>query len=137
MAYFLLKTEPSVYSYDDLERDRKTVWDGITNPLALKHVRSAQKGDLAVIYHTGDERRAVGIAEIASAPYPDPQASDEKLVVFDVKPKKRLAAPVGLDALKKNPAFRDSPLLRMGRLSVVPLGEAQWKELLALGRTTL
>src|SRR5215212_10206703 len=90
VSYWLLKTEPSTYSWDDLARDKKTTWDGITNPTALKHIRSIAKGDLALIYHTGDERSAVGIAEIVSAPHPDPKQSNEKWVVIDIKPKRKL-----------------------------------------------
>jgi predicted RNA-binding protein with PUA-like domain len=131
----VLKTEPSEYSWDDLRRDKKTLWSGVKNPTARKHMREAKKGDLAVIYHTGTERRAVGIAEITSAPMPDPK--DPNAVVFEVRPKKPLAEPVGLDQIKANPAFADSPLVKMGRLSVVPLTPAQWKVLLALARTKL
>jgi predicted RNA-binding protein with PUA-like domain len=131
----VLKTEPSEYSWDDLRRDKKTLWSGVKNPTARKHMREAKRGDLAVIYHTGTERRAVGIAEITSAPMPDPK--DLQAVVFEVRSKKPLAEPVGLDEIKAHPAFADSPLVKMGRLSVVPLTPAQWKVLLALARTKL
>jgi len=130
---WVLKTEPSEYGWDDLVRDKRTVWDGVANLVALKHLRGVARGDLAIIYHTGDERRAVGIAEFASAPYPDPR--DPKLVVVDVKPRAPLARPVGLDEIKEHPAFADSPLVKIGRLSVVPLTAAQWKTLLALAKT--
>lgn len=136
MAYWLLKTEPSEYSYDDLEREGQTRWDGVTNPTALKHLRSMQPGDEAIIYHTGDERRAVGLARVASGPYPDPDAAsnaDGKLVVVDVAPRQRLAEPVPLARLKEHPAFADSPLVRIGRLSVVPLTEQQY-QVIASGR---
>src|SRR5690606_23849996 len=99
MAFWLLKTEPDCYSWDDLERDGQTVWDGVENALALKHIRSMKKGDLALIYHTGNERQAVGVAQVVSAPYADPKAGDEKLVVVDVKAKKKLARPVTLDVI--------------------------------------
>ena len=85
MARWLLKTEPDCYSWDDLSRDKRTVWDGVTNALALKHIRAMKKGDLALIYHTGDERSAIGIAEVVSDPYPDPKEQEDKLVVVDVK----------------------------------------------------
>jgi predicted RNA-binding protein with PUA-like domain len=136
LAYWLLKTEPSEYSWSDLQRDKKTVWNGVTNALALKHMRSMKKGDLALIYHTGDERAAVGIAELASGPYADPKGHDEKLVVIDIKPKKALAAPVGLDAIKADKTFAGWDLLRIGRLSVVPVPPAIWKRIadLAAGK---
>ncbi len=137
MAALLLKTEPDAYSWDDLVRDKKTVWDGVNNNLALKHIRAANKGDLAVIYHTGNEKRAVGVAQIVSAPYPDPALDDPRRAVFDIKPRKKLVEPVTLDMLKSSAAFRDSPLLRIGRLSVVPLTDAQLQALLRLGRTSM
>src|SRR5947208_84794 len=90
MAYWLLKTEPTVYSYSNLETDKKTVWDGVTNNLALKHIRSMRKGDLAFIYHTGDEKSLIGIAEVASDPYPDPKEKDPRLAVVEIKAKERL-----------------------------------------------
>src|SRR5436190_1030482 len=99
MALWLLKTEPSEYSWDDLVRDKQTVWEGVTNPTALIHIREMKKGDLALIYHTGGERAAVGIAQIARGAYPDPRASNEKLVVVDIKPKKKLARPVTLEQI--------------------------------------
>jgi predicted RNA-binding protein with PUA-like domain len=135
MGIFLLKTEPSTYSFADLERDGKATWDGVANPLAQKHIRSARSGDRAVVYHTGDERRAVGVATIVSDPYADP--ADGRLAVFDLVPERPLAVPVPLDALRSAEAFKDSPLLKLGRLSVVPLSDAQWKALLALARTTV
>src|SRR6476469_2885565 len=100
MAYWLLKTEPSSYSWDNLARDKKATWDGVSNATALKHMRTMQKGDLALIYHTGDERSAVGIAQISKAPYPDPKQQDDRLVVIDLKPKKNLSRAVSLDEFK-------------------------------------
>ncbi len=129
MAYWLLKTEPSTYSWSDLQRDKKATWDGVANPTALKNIRSMNKGDLAFIYHTGDERAAVGIAEITSMPYPDPKEDNEKLVVIDLKPRKALAAPVTLDTIKADKAFAGWELLRIGRLSVVPVPEKMWKRI--------
>jgi predicted RNA-binding protein with PUA-like domain len=134
MAFWLLKTEPDCYSWDDLERDGQTVWDGVENALALKHIRSMKKGDLALIYHTGNERQAVGVAQVVSAPYADPKAGDEKLVVVDVKAKKKLARPVTLDVIKADPAFSGWDLLRISRLSVVPTPEAMWKRIEALSK---
>src|SRR5215217_2468377 len=98
--YWLLKTEPEAYSYTDLERDGSTVWDGVSSNAALKNIRAMQLGDLALIYHTGDERQAVGLAEVTSAPYADPKLGNDKLVVVDVKPLRRLARPVTLAAVK-------------------------------------
>jgi predicted RNA-binding protein with PUA-like domain len=135
MGYFLLKTEPSTYSWADLVKAKKATWDGVTNPVAQKHIRGAKAGDLAVIYHTGDEKAAVGIAEISTTAYPD--AADPSLAVFDIEPRQALAQPVTLAQLKAAPAFATSPLVKVGRLSVVPLDEAQWKALLALAKTRL
>ena len=132
MAYWLLKTEPSTYAYEDLVRDKKTTWDGITNATALKNIRAMSKGDLALVYYTGDERTIVGVAEIASSPYADPKADDEKLVVVDLKPKKKLKTPVTLDAIKSDKAFAGWDLLRIGRLSIVPTPPAMWKRVMQL-----
>jgi len=130
--FWLLKTEPDHYSYADLERDGATIWDGVANNTALMHIRTMQPGDLALIYHTGDERQAVGIAEVTSAPYADPQAGDPKLVVVDVRPLRRLPRPVTLAAVKADPEFADFALVRLGRLSVVPATDAQWAKLLQM-----
>lgn len=134
MAYWLLKTEPSAYSYSDLERDKRTTWDGVTNNLALKHIRAMAKGDVAFVYHTGDEKAIVGIAEICSAPYPDPKGGDSKLVVVDLKPSERLTKPVTLASIKALKEFSDFALVRIGRLSVMPVSPAQWKSLLKMSR---
>ncbi|MEO6436519.1 MAG: EVE domain-containing protein [Tepidisphaeraceae bacterium] len=136
MAYWLLKTEPDCYAWPDLERDKKTTWDGVSNELALKHIRTMKKGDLALIYHTGGERQAVGIAEIVSAPYADPKEGDERLAVVDLKARKKLASPVGLDVIKADKAFAGWDLLRISRLSVVPVPAAMWKRIgeLAAGK---
>lgn len=132
MNYWLLKTEPEDYSFADLERDGAAVWDGVANNAALKHMREIAAGDLALIYHTGDERRAVGLAELASAAYPDPNADDPKLLVVDVRPLRPLRRPVALATVKADPAFADFALVRQGRLSVVPVSAAQWRRLLEL-----
>jgi predicted RNA-binding protein with PUA-like domain len=130
MAYWLLKTEPSTYSFADLQRDKHTRWDGITNPAALKYLKSAATGDRAVVYHTGDEKSAVGVAEIVKAAYPDPK--NEKLSVVDLKARDPLKKPVTLATIKSEKVFADSPLVRQGRLSFVPLTDAQWKRLMDL-----
>lgn len=132
MPYWILKTEPEDYSYADMERDGRAVWDGVANNAALKHMRDMRPGDLALIYHTGDERRAVGLAELVSEPYPDPRAEDAKLVVVDVRPLRPLARPVPLAAIKAEPAFADFALVRQGRLSVAPVSDAQWVRLMAM-----
>jgi predicted RNA-binding protein with PUA-like domain len=130
--YWLLKTEPDDYRYDDLARDKRTVWDGVSNHLALKHLRAMRKGDKAFIYHTGGERALVGIAQVASNPYPDPEQDDPKLVVVDVKPQKRLKRAVTLDEVKNRKAFADFDLVRLPRLSVMPVSEEQWTALLEM-----
>jgi len=132
MRFWLLKTEPDHYSYADLERDGATIWDGVANNTALMHIRTMQPGDLALIYHTGDQRQAVGLAEITSPPYPDPRAGDPKLVVVDLRPLRRLPQPVTLAAVKADPAFADFALVRQGRLSVVPVTPEQWRKLLGM-----
>lgn len=128
---WLLKTEPAEYSYDDLERDGGTTWDGVTNPVALRNLRSMKVGDRAIIYHTGAERAAVGIAEVTRTGRPDAKRPDERLVVVDIAPRKRLGRPVTLAEIKALASFRESPLVRQGRLSVVPLTAEQWKDLMA------
>jgi predicted RNA-binding protein with PUA-like domain len=130
--FWLLKTEPDCYAYADLEREGRAVWDGVANNAALLHLRAMRPGDRALIYHTGDERRAVGLAEVVSAPYPDPQAGDPKLVVVDVRPLRPLARPVSLGDVKADPAFADFALVRQGRLSVVPVTPEQWRRLMQL-----
>jgi predicted RNA-binding protein with PUA-like domain len=132
MAYWLLKTEPDSYSWSDLVKDKKTVWDGVSNALALKHIRAMKKGDLALIYHTGDERQAIGLAEIASNPFPDPKEDDEKLAVVEIKAKKALKQPVTLADVKADKTFAGWDLLRISRLSVVPVPEKMWERILEL-----
>ncbi len=132
MAYWLLKTEPGAYSWDDLRRERRTAWDGISNPLALKHLRAATRGDEVLIYHTGKERRAMGIAKIVRAAYPDPQQDDPKRLVVDVAAGRALAVPVTLDAIKADPAFEGWDLLRLSRLSFVPVPPKMWRRILAM-----
>lgn len=128
---WLLKTEPSTYSYADLERDGRAVWDGVKNPVALKHLRSVEAGDLLLVYHTGTEKAAVGIARATSAAYPDPK--DPKLAVIDLAPERPLAHPVTLARVKAEPAFADFDLVRLPRLSVMPVPPAIWRQLLAWG----
>lgn len=134
MQHFLMKTEPSVYSYSDLEREKKTVWNGVTNFAALKHMRSMKKGDLVFIYHSGDEKQIVGVAKIISAPYHDPKAGDEKFVVVDIQPSQRLKNPVSLSTIKSRKEFKDFALVRIPRLSVMPVSDEQWEAIIALSR---
>ncbi len=131
MAYWLLKTEPSDYAYADLEADRETLWDGVGNNLALKHLRQIRRGDQALIYHTGGERMVVGIAEVASDPFPDPERDDPRLVVVEVKPRRKLARPIPLAEIKSDPELKDFDLVRLPRLSVMPVAESVWKRLLS------
>jgi len=132
MAHWILKTEPSSYSFDQLERDRTAVWDGVTNPLALKHLREMQPGDDVLIYHTGDEKAVVGLARVTSAAYPDPKAKDPKLVVVELKPGRRLQRSVTLAEIRAESEFQALALVRMPRLSVVPATAVQWKKLLEM-----
>ena len=134
MTAWLLKTEPGDYSFDDLVREGVAAWDGVTSPAALGHLRRAGEGDPRVVYHSGDERRVVGLATVARAAYADPRQADPRLVVVDVRAGERLARPVTLGQLKADPRFADSPLVRQGRLSVVPLTDAQYAAILELAR---
>jgi predicted RNA-binding protein with PUA-like domain len=131
---WLLKTEPTEYSYDDLEREKRGRWDGVKNPVALRNLRAMKRGDRVLVYHTGGERAVVGTAEVAVAAYPDPKAKDDRLVVVDVEPRGRLARPVTLAEIKAMAEFAESPLVRQGRLSVVPITAEQWKAVEAKGR---
>ena len=132
-SYWILKTEPSTYSFTQLEQSKTAVWDGVKNNLALKHIREMAPGDEVLVYHTGDEKAVVGKAVVTTRAYPDPKQKDPKLVVVDLKAAGRLSHPVTLAAIKADRAFRDLALVRMGRLSVVPATPAQWKRLLDLG----
>jgi predicted RNA-binding protein with PUA-like domain len=132
-SYWIVKTEPSTYSYDDLARQKTAVWDGVKNNLALKHLRQMLPGDRVLVYHTGDEKAVVGVAEVASQPYPDPKQKDPKLAVVDLKAAGSLPRPVPLGEIKKDRAFADLGLVRMGRLSVMPASAEQFQRLLRLG----
>ena len=134
MARWLLKTEPECYAWDDLARDKRTVWDGVSNALALKHIRAMKKGDAAIIYHTGTERAAVGLAEVVSGPYADPKEQDDRLAVVDVKAKQKLLRAVTLDEIKADKTFAGWDLLRIGRLSVVPVPEAMWERIIEMSK---
>ena len=126
MAYWLLKTEPGTYSFSDLIREKKTTWNGVRNSLALQHLRAMKKGDEVFIYHSGKEKAIVGIAGIVSNPYADAGAGDPKLVVVDLKPKEQLPRPVTLAEIKSHDAFEKFDLIRISRLSVMPVSTERW-----------
>jgi predicted RNA-binding protein with PUA-like domain len=121
MSSWLLKTEPSTYSWSDLVRDGKTVWDGVTNAAALIHLRSMQTGDEALIYHSGDERAIVGIARITHGGHPDPRLNDPKRAVVDLEPVRALRTPVTLAAIKAEKTLATMALVRISRLSCMPV----------------
>lgn len=127
MAIWLLKTEPTVYSYADLERDGETMWDGVAQPHALQNLRKIVPGDTAIIYHTGDERAAVGLADVTRGYYVNPEQDDQKLAVCDVRARERMPRPVTLKEIKACAELKDWDLVRLARLSVVEVSDAQWK----------
>lgn len=124
MAFYLLKTEPSTYSFADLERERSTIWDGVTNPVALKNLRNMKPGDKLVIYHTGEEKRVVGTATVESVSAEDPKSPQVR-----IKAGQALKRTMTLAEIKAQAAFEESPLVRQGRLSVVPLNAEQYEML--------
>jgi predicted RNA-binding protein with PUA-like domain len=124
-AKWLLKSDPEEYSFDDLLRDKGTVWDGVSNNLALKHLRTIRCGDLAFIYHSGQERAVVGVAEIRRDPYPDPKQQDPRRIVVELQAKEKLLRPVTLAEIKKHSALKGFDLVRLPRLSVMPVKDAQ------------
>jgi predicted RNA-binding protein with PUA-like domain len=132
--YWLCKQEPSTYNLDRMEKDGTTVWDGVHNNLALKHIRSMKKGDLAFFYHSGDEKQIVGIMQITSDPYPNPKEKDSRYVVVDVKFKKRLSRPITLAEIKGHKMFGDWELLRISRLSVMPVTSKIWSEIVKISQ---
>lgn len=132
MAAYLFKTEPSDYAFSDLLRDKRVVWEGVSNALALQHLRTVKKGDTVVIYHTGSEKRAVGLATVTKAAYADPKLDDERRAVVDLKPVRALTRPVALSEFKTDPVLKATELVRISRLSVMPLTEPQLQKLLAL-----
>jgi predicted RNA-binding protein with PUA-like domain len=123
---WLVKEEPTHYSYEDFARDGQTSWTGVRNPLAQKHLRSIKKGDRLFYYHTGDEKAVVGIMKAVSDAYPDPADKSGRLYAVDVAPVKKLTNPVTLKAIKADKAFASFPLVRLSRLSVMPVSEAEW-----------
>jgi predicted RNA-binding protein with PUA-like domain len=129
---FLFKEEPTHYSFEDLARDGKTSWSGVRNALAQKHLRSVKKGDRIFYYHTGDEKAVVGIAKAASDAYPDPKEKGGKLATVDVVPVRKLSRPVRLSEIKTDPAFASFPLVRISRLSVMPVSDEEWSRIVEM-----
>jgi predicted RNA-binding protein with PUA-like domain len=134
MARWLMKCEPDCYSYADLERDGRTLWDGVANPLALKHLRACAAGDVAFFYHTGDEKAVVGVMEVTGSAVPDD--TDPKLVAVPVKAVRKLATPVTLAAIKADSAFADWELVKQARLSVMPVSDVLWAKIEAMAAGT-
>jgi predicted RNA-binding protein with PUA-like domain len=126
---WLIKEEPTHYSFDDLLRDGRTVWSGVRNPVAQKHLQSMRKGDSIFFYHTGDVKAVVGIAKAAGAPYPDPEDTSGKFHAIEVVPVKKLKSPVTLAAVKADKAFASFPLVRIPRLSVMPVTDDEWRRI--------
>jgi len=134
MNYWLCKQEPSTYNMDLPQKEKTTAWDGVHNNLAIKHINSMKKGDQAFFYHSGDEKQIVGVMEITSNPYPNPKEKNPRFVVVDVKYKKRLENPVTLAQIKTNSKFKDWELLRISRLSVMPVPTQIWSEILKISQ---
>src|SRR5262249_37412400 len=133
---WLFKEEPTHYSYDAFAKDGKTVWSGVKNPVAQRHLHAVRKGDRIFYYHTGDEKAVVGIAKALGDAYTDPHDATGKFAVVDVAPVKKLKRPVTLKEIKAEPAFRDFPLVRISRLSVMPVTDAEWNRIEKLSTST-
>ena len=131
---WLFKTEPSVYSFQQLQKDKKTMWDGVANNLALKNLKDIQKGDSIFIYHTGDEKQAVGVARALGGAYPDPSKKDPKLLVVDIEAVKPLAKPVTLAAVKADKKLANFDLVRNSRLSIMKVTDEQWEIMEAMAK---
>jgi len=135
MGFWILKTEPSSYSFDRLVQEKTAVWDGVTNPVALKNIRAMQKGDAVMVYHTGDEKAVVGIARALGPAYPDPNKDNPRLVVVDLEPIKALPRPVTLKEIKASPKFTGWDLVRLPRLSVMSVSADHWNEVEKMARS--
>ena len=133
---WLVKEEPTHYGFDAFVKDKKAVWSGVRNALAQKHLRSIKKGDRVFYYHTGDEKAVVGIAKAVSGPYPDPEDAAGKYVAVDIAPVKRLPRPVTLAEIKADAAFKDFALVRIARLSVMPVTDAEWTRIERMAATS-
>ena len=135
--YWLAKQEPNGprgYNFETLKKDKKTVWDGVHNNLALKHMREMKNGDLVLFYHTGDERQAVGIMEVISEPYSNPKEDNKRFIIVDVKYKKSLKRPITLDEMKKQKKFQNWELIRISRLSVMPVPKHIWDTIIDISQ---
>jgi predicted RNA-binding protein with PUA-like domain len=132
VSYWIVKTDADAYPFEQFERDGRTVWDGVSNALALKHIRAMAPGDRVLVYHSGDDKALIGLARVVSAPYPDPTRQDPKLAVVDLEADGRLPTPVSLAEVKADKALADLALVRQPRLSVIPVPPAQWQRLLTL-----
>ena len=133
---WLFKEEPTHYSFDAFAKDKRTVWSGVKNPLAQKHLRSVKKGDRVFYYHTGDEKAVVGVAKALGDAYPDPSDDSGKHYVVDVAPVTKLARAVTLAEIKNDSAFKDFPLVRISRLSVMPVSDREWARIERMARST-
>jgi predicted RNA-binding protein with PUA-like domain len=131
---WLFKEEPSSYSFDALKKDGGTVWAGVRNPLAQKHLRGVKKGDRIFYYHTGSEKAVIGVAKATSDAYPDPNDKTGKAAVVDIAPERALGRPVTLAEIKASKAFASFPLTRLPRLSVMPVTDTEWKEIERLSK---
>ncbi len=132
MNYWILKTEPSTYSFDDLLKGKTTTWDGVKNPFALRNIRSMKPGDPILIYHSTVGKCIVGLAEVISDPYPDPKKKDQRLVVVDIRGIRKTAKEVSLSEIKASGHFADLKLVRVPRLSVIPVSAEHWKRLMKM-----
>jgi predicted RNA-binding protein with PUA-like domain len=133
MAYWLVKSEPFKYSYEQLEKDKQTFWDGVRNYAARNHLKAMKKGDQVLFYHSNEGLEIVGIAKVAKEAYQDPTTDDEAWVVVDLKPYKRMKKPVSLEQVKADKRLKDMALVRLGRLSVQPVTEDEWNVIMELG----
>jgi predicted RNA-binding protein with PUA-like domain len=133
MSYWLVKSEPNVYGWDDLVKEKQTVWSGVRNYAARIHLNTMKKGDDVLFYHSNEGTNIVGIAKVIKESYPDPTTDDERWVVVDLKPVKKLKKPVTLSQIKADKRLADMALVRLGRLSVQPVTEKEWKIIMELG----
>ncbi len=132
---WLFKEEPTHYSYDDFVSDGRTVWSGVKNPVAQRHLHGVRKGDRIFYYHTGDEKAVVGVARALGNAYADPNDASGKFAVVEIEPVKKLKRPVTLKEIKADPSFKDFPLVRISRLSVMPVTEDEWKRIEKMSNT--